>query len=275
MKTAVGLLVFCQFWYWFPFCHFLSLAFTPTAAIGLNSDLKASMHKNYSCAIEIAHCVRGPCCSTIDCESCVLLLSIADAQANFQIQRETLSLCLSTSSGRREEEGARKGHLLLLVQTLWKGHICIVWTFKGGLNPLMSLLICPVSRAHESLTYCVEAIEIYILSERVASCFTIHQYDVTNKTFLKLSYSNSLSSIAIVYCIYSVIVTKWRVYYNIAWGQGGAIIAHCFRQTMNNTSILGCSHCLRFFAGLSSDEWQIITHPLNQTSANSFVIMAP
>ncbi|CAI8037235.1 26S proteasome non-ATPase regulatory subunit 1 [Geodia barretti] len=40
MKTAVGLLVFCQFWYWFPFCHFLSLAFTPTAAIGLNSDLK-------------------------------------------------------------------------------------------------------------------------------------------------------------------------------------------------------------------------------------------
>lgn len=42
MKTAVGLLVFCQFWYWFPFCHFLSLAFTPTAAIGLNSDLKVS-----------------------------------------------------------------------------------------------------------------------------------------------------------------------------------------------------------------------------------------
>ena len=42
MKTAVGLLVFCQFWYWFPFTHFLSLAFTPTAAIGLNSDLKAN-----------------------------------------------------------------------------------------------------------------------------------------------------------------------------------------------------------------------------------------
>ena len=83
----------------------------------------------------------------------------------------------------------------------------------------MSLLICPVSRAHESLTYYVETIEIYIiiLSERVASCFTIHQYDVTDKTFLKLSYSNSLSSIAIVYCvIYSVIVTKWRVFYNIA-----------------------------------------------------------
>ena len=40
MKTAVGLLVFCQFWYWFPLCHFLSLAFTPTAVIGLNADLK-------------------------------------------------------------------------------------------------------------------------------------------------------------------------------------------------------------------------------------------
>ncbi len=40
MRTAVGLLVFSQFWFWYPFSLFLSLALTPTAIIGLNADLK-------------------------------------------------------------------------------------------------------------------------------------------------------------------------------------------------------------------------------------------
>uniref|UniRef100_G3P3M1 26S proteasome non-ATPase regulatory subunit 1 n=1 Tax=Gasterosteus aculeatus aculeatus TaxID=481459 RepID=G3P3M1_GASAC len=40
MPSLVGLLVFTQFWFWFPLSHFLSLAFTPTAIIGLNKDLK-------------------------------------------------------------------------------------------------------------------------------------------------------------------------------------------------------------------------------------------
>ncbi|XP_023932208.1 26S proteasome non-ATPase regulatory subunit 1 [Lingula anatina] len=40
MSAVVGFLVFQQFWYWFPLTHFLALAFTPTAIIGLNKDLK-------------------------------------------------------------------------------------------------------------------------------------------------------------------------------------------------------------------------------------------
>ena len=40
MLGVVGTLVFCQFWYWFPLTHFLSLAFTPTCVIALNSDLQ-------------------------------------------------------------------------------------------------------------------------------------------------------------------------------------------------------------------------------------------
>ncbi|XP_015216748.1 26S proteasome non-ATPase regulatory subunit 1 [Lepisosteus oculatus] len=40
MPSVVGILVFTQFWFWFPLSHFLSLAFTPTAIIGLNKDLK-------------------------------------------------------------------------------------------------------------------------------------------------------------------------------------------------------------------------------------------
>lgn len=39
LSAVVGLLVFVQFWYWYPLTHFLSLAFTPTSIIGLNIDL--------------------------------------------------------------------------------------------------------------------------------------------------------------------------------------------------------------------------------------------
>ncbi|KAK9464676.1 armadillo-type protein [Lipomyces arxii] len=40
MNAIVGLTVFLQFWYWFPLTCFLSLSFTPTAIIGVRSDLK-------------------------------------------------------------------------------------------------------------------------------------------------------------------------------------------------------------------------------------------
>ncbi|KAF8952283.1 proteasome regulatory particle base subunit [Podila verticillata] len=39
MPAIVGVALFTQFWYWFPASHFLSLAFTPTAIIGVNADL--------------------------------------------------------------------------------------------------------------------------------------------------------------------------------------------------------------------------------------------
>src|SRR5690606_10826191 len=39
MGAIVGMAIFTQFWYWFPLIHFISLAFTPTAIIGLNKDL--------------------------------------------------------------------------------------------------------------------------------------------------------------------------------------------------------------------------------------------
>ncbi|XP_031379897.1 26S proteasome non-ATPase regulatory subunit 1 homolog A-like [Punica granatum] len=40
VTAVVGLAVFSQFWYWYPLIYFISLAFSPTAFIGLNSDLK-------------------------------------------------------------------------------------------------------------------------------------------------------------------------------------------------------------------------------------------
>ncbi|KAG1171516.1 hypothetical protein G6F70_002255 [Rhizopus microsporus] len=40
MPAIVGTAVFTQFWYWYPLTHMLSLAFTPTAIIGLNKNLE-------------------------------------------------------------------------------------------------------------------------------------------------------------------------------------------------------------------------------------------
>eukprot|EP00003_Mantamonas_plastica_P027059 TRINITY_DN56_c0_g1_i12.p2 TRINITY_DN56_c0_g1~~TRINITY_DN56_c0_g1_i12.p2 ORF type:complete len:808 (+),score=368.87 TRINITY_DN56_c0_g1_i12:843-3266(+) len=40
MPAIVGLAMFTQFWNWYPFTHFISMAFSPTALIGLNRDLK-------------------------------------------------------------------------------------------------------------------------------------------------------------------------------------------------------------------------------------------
>lgn len=40
LQAVVGMLVFTQYWYWFPLAHALSLAFIPTCVIALNSDLK-------------------------------------------------------------------------------------------------------------------------------------------------------------------------------------------------------------------------------------------
>lgn len=41
VTAVVGLAVFSQFWYWYPLIYFISLAFSPTALIGLNYDLKS------------------------------------------------------------------------------------------------------------------------------------------------------------------------------------------------------------------------------------------
>merc|ERR1711885_61664 len=50
MLGVVGMLVFTQYWYWFPLSHFLSLAFQPTAVIGLNSNLDMPVVKFKSSA---------------------------------------------------------------------------------------------------------------------------------------------------------------------------------------------------------------------------------
>ncbi|KAL2268777.1 hypothetical protein VTJ83DRAFT_3623 [Remersonia thermophila] len=49
MPGIVGMAVFTQYWYWFPFTHFLSLSFAPTSIIGLDHDLEMPAIK-FHCA---------------------------------------------------------------------------------------------------------------------------------------------------------------------------------------------------------------------------------
>jgi len=45
MEAIVGIALFTNFWYWFPHAHCLSLAFTPTALIGLNGNLEVVIYR--------------------------------------------------------------------------------------------------------------------------------------------------------------------------------------------------------------------------------------
>ncbi len=47
MKAVAGMMLFTQYWYWFPLAHCLALSFTPTTIIALNSKLKVSSMVTY------------------------------------------------------------------------------------------------------------------------------------------------------------------------------------------------------------------------------------
>ena len=52
MGAIVGMALFCQFWYWYPLAHCVSLAFDPTAIIGVCETLEVrprSSPKEQSC----------------------------------------------------------------------------------------------------------------------------------------------------------------------------------------------------------------------------------
>jgi 26S proteasome regulatory subunit N2 len=50
MRNIVGIALFTQYWFWYPYLHFLSMAFEPTVVLGLNSDLKIPKYEFTSSA---------------------------------------------------------------------------------------------------------------------------------------------------------------------------------------------------------------------------------
>lgn len=55
-SAIVGMVLFCQFWYWYPLAHCACLAFEPTGIIGLNTDLKVSLDFLTYSAIRTEYC---------------------------------------------------------------------------------------------------------------------------------------------------------------------------------------------------------------------------
>lgn len=49
MGGAVGIMMWLQYWYWYPLMHFLSLSFTPTLLIGLNKDFDMPVDFSVKC----------------------------------------------------------------------------------------------------------------------------------------------------------------------------------------------------------------------------------
>lgn len=45
LSAIVGLTIFVQYWYWYPFLNYLSLALSPTAIIGINKNLEMPNYK--------------------------------------------------------------------------------------------------------------------------------------------------------------------------------------------------------------------------------------
>ena len=45
MSAIIGMAIFTQYWYWFPLTHFISLCFTPTGIIGVDTDLELPQFK--------------------------------------------------------------------------------------------------------------------------------------------------------------------------------------------------------------------------------------
>lgn len=43
MNAIIGMVLFCQFWYWYPLAHCVALSFESTAIIGLNQELRVCL----------------------------------------------------------------------------------------------------------------------------------------------------------------------------------------------------------------------------------------
>ncbi|KAI8802866.1 armadillo-type protein [Cladochytrium replicatum] len=85
MSAIVGTAIFCQFWYWYPLTHFLSLAFTPTAIIALNGKLeipKLEYVSNARSSLFAYHPpTKPPAVETVQKVTTAVLSTTAKAQA--------------------------------------------------------------------------------------------------------------------------------------------------------------------------------------------------
>lgn len=85
-SAIVGMVLFCQFWYWYPLAHCACLAFEPTGIIGLSEDLKVTIYPT------IARKGR-------------LTLLITGAEVRFHLERASQFIRLPSHCQTAEERG--------------------------------------------------------------------------------------------------------------------------------------------------------------------------
>ncbi|CUA76623.1 26S proteasome regulatory subunit rpn2 [Schizosaccharomyces pombe 972h-] [Rhizoctonia solani] len=85
MSAIVGMVLFCQFWYWYPLAHCACLAFEPTGVIGLTEELKTPAFEFISNARPALFAypapVKPPTKETIEKVATAVLSTTAKAKA--------------------------------------------------------------------------------------------------------------------------------------------------------------------------------------------------
>ncbi|CCO34500.1 26S proteasome regulatory subunit rpn2 [Rhizoctonia solani AG-1 IB] len=85
MSAIVGMVLFCQFWYWYPLAHCACLAFEPTGVIGLTEELKTPSFEFISNArpalFAYPAAVKPPTKETVEKVATAVLSTTAKAKA--------------------------------------------------------------------------------------------------------------------------------------------------------------------------------------------------
>lgn len=102
MTAIVGMTLFCQFWYWFPLAHCLSLSFTPTAIIGLDAKLQAPVLEFTSNAkpslFAYPEAYKPPVKETVEKVKTAVLSTTARANARARVREREKALAEGTEA---------------------------------------------------------------------------------------------------------------------------------------------------------------------------------
>ncbi|CAG8448243.1 2744_t:CDS:10 [Cetraspora pellucida] len=124
MPAIVGMAVFTQFWYWFPLTHFLSLALSPTAIIGLNKELKIPKFDFISNAkpslFSYPATTKPPATSVVEKVATAVLSTTAKAKARAKKSEkekgthEGDAMDMDKEEHKKEEKGSIGGILMMI-----------------------------------------------------------------------------------------------------------------------------------------------------------------
>lgn len=110
LSTVAGLVIFLQYWYWYPFLNFISLSLSPTAVIGVNKNLAMPNYKMKSNARPSLYSVPAQ----VKAPKEVVLKALPTAQLSIT-KRQMLR-----ESKRKREQGmdVEKGNLFSFIRRL-------------------------------------------------------------------------------------------------------------------------------------------------------------